>query len=154
MPRAARIEIEIWFALDGSKLYMLAGNHRSDWVRNIDHTPRVTVRIAGRIMQGHGRRVEIGSREEERARVLVGTKYGEWRPGRTRTGWTWEALPMAVDLEENKEAENIEQQSIILFSAFYILCSVNCDASSNRSIRPNHLRPAIGAPVSRAAGAG
>ena len=96
-------EIEIWFALDGSKLYMLAGNHRSDWVRNIDHTPRVTVRIAGRIMQGHGRRVEIGSREEERARVLVGTKYGEWRPGRTRTGWTWEALPMAVDLEENRE---------------------------------------------------
>jgi F420H(2)-dependent quinone reductase len=96
-------EIEIWFALDGSKLYMLAGNHRSDWVRNIDHTPRVTVRIAGRIMQGHGRRVEIGGQEEERARVLVGTKYGEWRPGRTRTGWTWEALPMAVDLEENTE---------------------------------------------------
>jgi len=90
-------EIEIWFVLDGSTLYMLAGNHRSDWVRNIDSTPAVTVRIAKQIMQGHGRRVPIGSEEEERARTLVGTKYGEWRPGRPRTGWTWEALPVAVD---------------------------------------------------------
>jgi len=93
-------EIEIWFALDGTTLYMLAGNHRSDWVQNIDRSPDVTVRIDDHIMQGRGRRIQSGSEEEERARTLVGTKYGEWRPGRTRTGWTWEALPVAIDLED------------------------------------------------------
>ena len=38
-------EIEIWFALDGPGLYLLAGGgFGSDWVRNLVAEPAVTVR--------------------------------------------------------------------------------------------------------------
>ncbi len=92
-------EIEIWFALNGATLYMLAGNHGSDWVKNIQKTPNVTVRIRDRVFAGHGRFVEAGSAEDTTARMLVGPKYREWQPGQPRRGWTWTALPVAVDLQ-------------------------------------------------------
>lgn len=92
-------EIEIWFALDGHTLYMLAGNHGSDWVKNIEHDPQVRVRIRDRIFNGRGRVVPPNSAEDTRSRELVGPKYNEWQPGQPHTGWTWTALPVAVDLD-------------------------------------------------------
>src|SRR5437016_9005426 len=39
-------EIEIWFALEGDSVYLLSGGRdRSHWVRNIQKTPGVTVRV-------------------------------------------------------------------------------------------------------------
>lgn len=92
-------EIEIWFALDGNTLYMLAGNHGSDWVKNIQHNPSVSVRLRDRVFAGRGRIVAPESDEDRRARELVGPKYNEWQPGQPHTGWTWTALPVAIDLE-------------------------------------------------------
>ena len=95
-------EIEIWFALDGSTLYMLAGGrHTADWVRNIEQQPAVRIRIRELLLQGTGRIVADESEEAIRARELVGPKYGEWQPGQPHTGWTWTALPVAVDLHVN-----------------------------------------------------
>jgi deazaflavin-dependent oxidoreductase (nitroreductase family) len=92
-------EIEIWFALEGSTLYMLAGSrYGSDWVKNIQQQPTVRVRIRERIFEGQARVVNEASSEATRARELVGPKYDEWRPGQPQTGWTWSALPVAVDL--------------------------------------------------------
>jgi deazaflavin-dependent oxidoreductase (nitroreductase family) len=93
-------EIEIWFALDGTTLYMLAGNReRSDWVKNIQRQPAVRVRIRDQVFSAQGRLVDESSAEAIRARELVGPKYDEWQPGQAKTGWTWEALPVAIDLE-------------------------------------------------------
>lgn len=93
-------EIEIWFALDGPTLYMLAGGrHDSDWVKNLQQQPAVQVRIRERVFAGRGRVVDERSAEATRARELVGPKYDEWQPGQPHTGWTWEALPVAVDLD-------------------------------------------------------
>lgn len=90
--------IEIWFALDGATLYMLAGNHDSDWIKNIRAAPAVRVRISDRVFEGRGRVLDPISDEATRARLLVGPKYGEWRPGQPKTGWTWTALPVAIEL--------------------------------------------------------
>lgn len=92
-------EIEIWFALDGQTLYMLAGGRESaDWVRNLANDPNVTVRIDGHIFGGVARVLPDQAAEAVRARELVGPKYNEWQPGQPHTGWTWTALPVAVDL--------------------------------------------------------
>ncbi len=91
--------IEIWFALDGATLYMLAGNHDSDWVKNIRRNPAARVQIRDRVFEGRGRVLEPASDEATHARLLVGPKYGEWRPGQPRAGWTWTALPVAIDLQ-------------------------------------------------------
>jgi len=88
--------IEIWFALDGLTLYMLSdGRDRSDWVRNMQRTPEVTVRIANERFQGHARGVEDAG-EDELARRLLIDKY-ETRPG-SLSNWRRTALPVAVEL--------------------------------------------------------
>jgi len=87
-------EIEIWFALDGTTLYMLAGNDRSDWVKNLRKTPEVTVRIAAQIFDGRARVVEEEG-EDELARRLLVDKY-ERTPG-SLSNWRRSALPVAVD---------------------------------------------------------
>jgi hypothetical protein len=44
--------VEIWFAIEGATLYVLAGGrHRADFVRNAKKTPSVGVRIGERRFQ-------------------------------------------------------------------------------------------------------
>jgi deazaflavin-dependent oxidoreductase (nitroreductase family) len=89
-------EIEIWFALDGQSLYMLSdGRDGSDWVKNLQQTPEVTVRIADELFEGRAR-VVVDAEEDELARRLLVEKY-ESRPG-SLSNWRRTALPVAVEL--------------------------------------------------------
>ena len=88
--------IEIWFAMEGHTLYMLSdGRGRSDWVKNLQRTPQVTVRITDERFDGLARVVEEGE-EDELARRLLVAKY-ERTPG-SLSNWRRTALPVAVDL--------------------------------------------------------
>ena len=88
--------IEIWFSLDGQTLYMLSGGReRSDWVKNLQRAPEVTVRIGSERFEGYARVVE-DTEEDELARQLLVDKY-ETRPG-SLSNWRRRALPVAVDL--------------------------------------------------------
>src|SRR5215216_4384125 len=88
--------IEIWFSLYGQTLYMLSGGReRSDWVKNLQRAPEVTVRIGSEHFEGYARVVE-DSEEDELARQLLVDKY-ETRPG-SLSNWRRTALPVAVDL--------------------------------------------------------
>ena len=89
-------EIEIWFALRDSTLYMLAGGGgRSDWVKNIRSNPNATARIEGSTFEGRGRFVD--GAEDELARRLLFEKYQQ-RTGGDLTRWRGYALPVAVEL--------------------------------------------------------
>jgi deazaflavin-dependent oxidoreductase (nitroreductase family) len=102
-------EIEIWFGLapprpapreqgGGVTLYMLAGGAgRSNWVRNLQQEPAVTVRIAGVTRPGRARVVEDPG-EDRRARALLFDKYAP-RYGGDLENWRRTALPVAVDLD-------------------------------------------------------
>ena len=90
-------EIEIWFALDGTTLYMLSGGgDRSDWVRNLRAEPAVSVRIGRETFTGTARVVEDEA-EDASARRLVHGKYASGPDDMAR--WRDEALPVAVDLD-------------------------------------------------------
>jgi deazaflavin-dependent oxidoreductase (nitroreductase family) len=90
-------EIEIWFGLDGSTLYMLSGGRdRSDWVKNLIREPRVSVRIADQTYDGHAR-VVTDEGEDTLARRLLFDKYSSGYSG-DLTSWRQTALPIAVDL--------------------------------------------------------
>jgi deazaflavin-dependent oxidoreductase (nitroreductase family) len=96
-------EIEIWFGLIGSTVYMLSGSGEDErgpkahWVRNILKTPAVTVRISDVTYLGTGRVVERGSPEDAAARALVVPKY---QPGYSNdlTNWGRTSLVVAIDL--------------------------------------------------------
>jgi deazaflavin-dependent oxidoreductase (nitroreductase family) len=89
--------IEIWFGARGSTIYLMAGNRRSDWVRNILGNPRVDVRVGEHQWQGRGR-VVTDPEEEGMVRRLLASKYQRWREGRPLSGWATTALPVAIDL--------------------------------------------------------
>ena len=91
--------IEIWFAMEpgGRTLYMLSGGgDRSDWVRNLQAEPRVTVRLGTEQFTARGRVVE-DPEEDARARTLVFDKYQPRYNGELVT-WRGRALPVAIDL--------------------------------------------------------
>lgn len=94
--------IEIWFALYGKTLYMLAGGReQSDWVKNIMKHSSVQVKIDDCIFNGQGRIVNEESAEDTSARKLVFDKYAP-RDSDDLTDWARTALPVAVDLEGPK----------------------------------------------------
>jgi deazaflavin-dependent oxidoreductase (nitroreductase family) len=89
--------IEIWFAQKESTIYMLSGGGvRSDWVRNLIHTPEVKVRVGGLEHPGLGR-IVVNTAEDRLARDAVYAKYANLYGG-DLTGWREVALPVAVDL--------------------------------------------------------
>ena len=88
--------IELWFATDGERIYLLAGGReRAHWVRNLSVEPRVRVRIGGRTIVGRARVIE-GEANEATARRLVATKYQGWSEGRPMSSWAAGSLPVEI----------------------------------------------------------
>ena len=91
--------IEIWFALDGATVYLLAGGReRADWVRNLTAEPAVTLELAGRRYQATAR-VVAAEGEAGQARRLLPDKYSRRYEGSLER-WRDSALPVALDLPE------------------------------------------------------
>jgi deazaflavin-dependent oxidoreductase (nitroreductase family) len=90
-------EIEIWFGMHGSTLYLLSGSHLSDWVKNLLKNPAVNLRIAKHTFTGTARLVKEKD-EDSRARYLLAEKYQEWEEGKTLSAWAQTALPVAIDV--------------------------------------------------------
>jgi deazaflavin-dependent oxidoreductase (nitroreductase family) len=91
-------EIEIWFGLRNSTLYLLSGGgEASDWVKNLLKNPSVSVRIAQRTFAGTARLVKE-KEEDTTARYLLAEKYQEWEAGKTLSEWARTALSVAIDL--------------------------------------------------------
>ncbi|GHO97610.1 hypothetical protein KSF_076580 [Reticulibacter mediterranei] len=89
--------IEIWFALDQTTLYMLAGGReQADWVRNARKTPQVRIRIGTQHFSGLARDVRDGE-EDALARRIVYDKYAPSEGDLEE--WAATSLPIAVDLQ-------------------------------------------------------
>lgn len=89
--------IEIWFALHGRTLYMLAGGRdKSDWVRNLVRDPQVRVRLRDTNYAGSARVVDDPA-EDALARELVVAKY-QPRDADDLSSWGRTSLPVAVDI--------------------------------------------------------
>lgn len=88
--------IEIWFALHGHTLYFLSGGGpNADWVKNMQHSSHVSVRIVDHVFVGQARLV-MEPDEDALARQLVVTKYQHTEDNLAAWGRT--ALPVAVDV--------------------------------------------------------
>ena len=92
-----RREIEIWFALIGRTVYLLAGGgDRANWVRNLREEPRAVVQIGDRAFAARGREPQPGAESDEARRALF-AKYSTPRSELTR--WREHGLLVALDLE-------------------------------------------------------
>jgi deazaflavin-dependent oxidoreductase (nitroreductase family) len=88
--------IEIWFALRGDPIFILAGGrHSSDWVKNIKKQPRVPVEIGGSKFSGNARIVSTDDPDDALARRMLLEKYANYDD---LDEWGRTALPVAIDL--------------------------------------------------------
>lgn len=94
-------DIEIWFGAQNGSVYLMAGDHRSDWVRNLRKDPQATVRIGAHHFKGTARLV-TDETEETTARYMLAEKYQEWEEGRTLSEWARTALVVAIDLNTTR----------------------------------------------------
>jgi deazaflavin-dependent oxidoreductase (nitroreductase family) len=91
--------IEIWFALEGNTLYMLSGGGaKSDWVRNIQHSSNVSIRIGEATFAGEAKVVSPSEPNDATARRLLYEKYNPSYSG-DLISWRDSALPVAVNLK-------------------------------------------------------
>jgi deazaflavin-dependent oxidoreductase (nitroreductase family) len=94
-------EIEIWFGVIESTLYLISGNGpTADWYQNLVADPAVTVRIGHESRVG---RAYVVTDPEERRRVgdVMGAKYvwdGDPAIGLTYPAWCYEVPAVAVEI--------------------------------------------------------
>lgn len=93
-------EIEIWFAVAGDVLYVVAGNGESaDWYRNALAEPAVTLRLGGEARRATARPVTDPD-ERRRAGDLMDAKYPTYEdlsldlPHRT---WAYDVPALAIE---------------------------------------------------------
>jgi deazaflavin-dependent oxidoreductase (nitroreductase family) len=72
-------EVTIWFVLDGDQLYIGTANHRRQWVRNVQKTPKIRLSIGGETFEGTARFLSDRA-EHERAMAAIRRKYWMYRP--------------------------------------------------------------------------
>ena len=94
-------EIEIWFVAQNNSIFMLSGDGKSDWVKNLLKNPVVAVRIANRTFAGTARIVK-NEQEEIMARNRIADKYKESESDGSLSEWARTALPVAIDLKEGE----------------------------------------------------
>ena len=92
-------EIEIWFGLNETTLYLLSGGmDKSDWVKNLLKDPAVSVKLAKQTFTGTARLVK-DEKEETMARYLLADKHQEWEDGKTLSEWARTALVVGIDID-------------------------------------------------------
>jgi deazaflavin-dependent oxidoreductase (nitroreductase family) len=89
--------VEIWFALRGDVVYLLAGGtEESDWVKNLRADPTIGLRLGDRDLICRGRLVDDPD-EDALARRLLLEKYGP-RHADDLSEWAMAARAVAIDL--------------------------------------------------------
>jgi deazaflavin-dependent oxidoreductase (nitroreductase family) len=88
--------IEIWFARQGDRVYLLSGGEGSDWVKNLQANPTVGLRLGDRDMICRAALVE-DPEEDAVARRLLVDKYSPRSSGSLEE-WGRTARPVAIDL--------------------------------------------------------
>ncbi|HEY3059651.1 MAG TPA: nitroreductase/quinone reductase family protein [Chloroflexota bacterium] len=91
--------IEMWFGVHGGRLYMLSGGRdASDWIKNVQAEPAVSVRVGDQARAGRARVLEPGTEEDALARQLLVDKY-EPIDQSDLTSWGRSSLPVVIELQ-------------------------------------------------------
>jgi len=86
--------IEIWFAAEDRRVYLLAGGReQSDWVRNLQANAQVTVQLGDETHAGVAQVLQPGTVEDQRARELL---VGKYRASDDLDEWGRTALPVVI----------------------------------------------------------
>lgn len=90
--------IEIWFAIDDGRVFLLSGGGDSaDWVRNIRRNGDVRIQVGTQSTPARARIARPGA-EDQRARELLDGKYMGWKQGKRLSSWARASTPVVIEL--------------------------------------------------------
>lgn len=90
--------IEIWFALEDGRMFMLSGGgDRADW--DLRKDPNVRVQVGSRTASARARIARAGA-EDRRARELLDAKYMGWKQGKKLSSWARGSTPVVLELPD------------------------------------------------------
>lgn len=93
--------IEIWFAVEGDRMFMMAGGRdTSDWIKNLMAEPQVQVELGGQTRSGVAVVIDPESPDDELARNLLFNKY---RKGNELDDWRVRSLPVVITFAASDE---------------------------------------------------
>ena len=88
-------------------MYLLSGGReRSDWVRNLQANPHVTVELGDEKRAGVARLLQPGTVEDRRARELL---VGKYREGDNLDEWGRTALPVVIEFAADEEGHHSDE---------------------------------------------
>lgn len=88
--------VEIWFAIDQGAVYLLSGGRdRSDWVRNLQANPNVTIELGSETFSGIAEVLAPDTPDDRLARELLVRKYQQ---GNDLESWGRTSLPIRITL--------------------------------------------------------
>jgi len=91
--------VEIWFALDAGRMFMLSGGgERADWLKNIRKDPNIRVQVGSRTTPARAR-VARGA-DDQRARELLDAKYMGWKRGKKLSSWARDSVPIVIEFRD------------------------------------------------------
>jgi len=92
--------IEIWFAIDDGRIFLLSGGgDGADWVRNIRKDRNVRIQVGSRSTAARARIARAGA-EDQRARELLDGKYMGWKQGKRLSSWARGSTPVVIEIPE------------------------------------------------------
>lgn len=94
-------EIEIWFGLNHTTLYLMSGDGKSDWVKNLLKNPSVTVKISSHTFSGIARLVK-DEQEQVMARNMLADKYNEREADGSLSEWAQTAVVVGIDVNSSE----------------------------------------------------
>lgn len=77
---------------------MSGGRDRSDWMRNLQANPQVTVELGAETRAGQARVLQAGAVEDQRARELLVGKYAT--PENRLDDWKRRSLPVVIEFPD------------------------------------------------------
>lgn len=87
--------IEMWFAAENGNVYLLSGGRdTSDWVKNLQANPNVTVELGTDTFTGMAEVLAPDTPEDERARQLLVEKYTPYDSD--LDDWRRRSLPIVI----------------------------------------------------------
>lgn len=94
-------EIEIWFGLNRTTLYLMSGDGKSDWVKNLLKNPSVTVKIAEHTFSGTARLIK-DEQQQMLARHMIADKYREREADGSLSEWAQTAVVVGIDVNSSE----------------------------------------------------
>jgi deazaflavin-dependent oxidoreductase (nitroreductase family) len=104
--------VELWFAVEGDKIYLSHEGELTDWMRNIRKNDRVSFEIDGKRFIGKARYLENHTDDAEKAKIALYEKYYGKAAKEVIDDWFSLSRLIVIELREHMRSNRTEDEQL------------------------------------------